>query len=121
MRRRTRPARSRRRMCFETELSEMPNGAATSVTRASPEASRLRMLRRVSSASAISVSSRSIAIIFTQKDEYVKPDDSRIHCQATLAADGGSEVLEHGVDPLDEWGRGRSSGFVCEINGVCWK
>ena len=59
-------------MCFDTELSEMSNGAATSVTRASPEASRCRMLLRVSSASAISVSSRSMALIFTQKDEYVK-------------------------------------------------
>src|SRR5262249_50301851 len=37
-RRRTRPARSRSLMCLETELSEMSNGAATSVTRASPEA-----------------------------------------------------------------------------------
>jgi hypothetical protein len=58
-------------MCFETELSEMPNGAATSVTRASPEASRFSIERRVSSASATSVSSRSMADIFTQKDEYV--------------------------------------------------
>ena len=71
MRRRTSPARSSSRMCFDTELSEMPNGAATSVTRASPAASRPRMLLRVSSARAISVSSRSMAYIFTHKDEYV--------------------------------------------------
>ena len=48
-------------MCFDTEFSEMSNGAATSVTRASPEARRLRMLRRVSSARAIRVSSSSMA------------------------------------------------------------
>ena len=52
MRRRTSPARSRILMCLETELSEMPNGSATSVTRASPEASHFRIERRVSSASA---------------------------------------------------------------------
>src|SRR5712671_2209552 len=60
-------------MCLETELSEMSNGAATSVTRASPEARCLRMPRRVSSARAIRVLSRSMALIFTQKDECVKP------------------------------------------------
>ena len=48
-------------MCFDTELSEMSNGSATSVTRASPEASRRRMLRRVSSARAIRVSSSCMA------------------------------------------------------------
>src|SRR5882672_168664 len=63
MRRRTSPARSRRRMCLDTELSEMPNGAATSVTRASPAASRLRMLRRVSSRSMLMAE-----VMFTQKD-----------------------------------------------------
>ena len=56
----TKVTRSSRRMCLDTELSEMSNGAATSVTRASPAARRCRMPRRVSSASAISVSSRSI-------------------------------------------------------------
>src|SRR5258708_5733927 len=57
MRRRTRPARSSSRMCFDTEFSEMSKGAATSVTRASPAASWRRILRRVSSARAIRVSS----------------------------------------------------------------
>src|SRR5258707_13112579 len=51
MRRRTRPARSRMRMCLDTELSEISNGAATSVTRAPPEARRFRMPRRGASAS----------------------------------------------------------------------
>src|SRR5438067_4043079 len=56
-RRRTSPARSSKRMCFDTELSEISKGAATSVTRASPDASWRRILRRVSSARAIRVSS----------------------------------------------------------------
>src|SRR5258708_8217909 len=60
-RRRTRPARSRMRMCLDTELSEISNGAATSVTPAPPAASRFRMLPRASAASAMRVSSRSMA------------------------------------------------------------
>src|SRR5258708_26473491 len=44
-------------MCFDTEFSEISKCAATSVTRASPEASWRRILRRVSSARAIRVSS----------------------------------------------------------------
>jgi hypothetical protein len=41
------------RMCFETELSEMSNGAAISVTRACPPERRCRMLRRLSDESAL--------------------------------------------------------------------
>src|SRR5437763_5390106 len=48
-------------MCFDTELSEMSKGSATSVTRASPAASCRRILRRVSSARPISVSSSCMA------------------------------------------------------------
>src|SRR5260221_1946965 len=59
-RRRTRSARSRMRMCLETELSEMSNGAASSVTRASPLERRCRSARRVGSARAIRVWSRSM-------------------------------------------------------------
>src|ERR1700682_270496 len=60
-RRRTRSARSRMRMCFETELSEMSKGAGTSGPRASPRESRCRMARRVGSARAMRVSSSSMA------------------------------------------------------------
>ena len=67
-------------MCFDTELSEMAKGAATSVTRASPLASRERIFLRVSSARATSVSSRSacMGLIFTEKGEYVKAYDWRM-------------------------------------------
>src|SRR5215467_12448748 len=58
LRRRTKSARSRSRMCLETEFSEIGKGAAISVTRASPAASRPRIARRVGSARAISVWSR---------------------------------------------------------------
>src|SRR5262245_42270831 len=55
------------RMCLETEFSEIGNGRATSVTRASPTlASRATIARRVGSASAARVSSN----IFTSKGEY---------------------------------------------------
>ena len=50
-------------MCFETELREIGKGAATSVTLAGPWESRSRMARRVESASAIKVLSRSMAYI----------------------------------------------------------
>jgi hypothetical protein len=43
------------RMCFETELSDIANGRARSVTRVSPVASLCRMARRVGSAIAINV------------------------------------------------------------------
>src|SRR5258708_465020 len=66
-RRRTRPARSRMRMCLDTELSEISNGAATSVTRASPEARRFRIVRRVSPARAGRGASRAIGPTLTQK------------------------------------------------------
>src|ERR1700734_896307 len=52
LRRSIRRARSRMRMCFETEFSEMANGAAKSVTRASPRDRRSKIARRVGSASA---------------------------------------------------------------------
>lgn len=56
-RRSTNLARSKIRMCLETELSEIGNGAARSVTRASDRASRRKMARRVGSARACSVAS----------------------------------------------------------------
>src|SRR6202171_363329 len=64
-RRRTSSARSRMRMCLETELSEMSNGAASSATRASPRERRFRMALRVGSARAISVWSRFMIPILT--------------------------------------------------------
>src|SRR5258708_13964274 len=48
--RRPRPPRSRTRLGLETELSEVSDGAATSVTPAPPAASRFRMLPRASAA-----------------------------------------------------------------------
>ena len=45
---------------YQPRALEIAKGAATSVTRASPAARRLRMLRRVSSARAIRVSSSSM-------------------------------------------------------------
>src|SRR5215475_3165333 len=60
LRRRTKSARSRSRMCLETEFSEIGKGAAISVTRASPAATRARIARRVGSARAISVWSRAL-------------------------------------------------------------
>jgi hypothetical protein len=50
--RRTRPALSSTRMCFDVELSEIGKALATSVTRASESARRARMARRVGSETA---------------------------------------------------------------------
>src|SRR6266536_3189704 len=50
--RRTRPAPSSTRMCFDVELREIGNALATSVTRASDSARRARMARRVASETA---------------------------------------------------------------------
>src|SRR3984893_13999837 len=50
--RRTRPAPSSTRMCFDVEFSEIGNTLATSVTRASDTARRARMARRVVSETA---------------------------------------------------------------------
>ena len=50
--RRTSPAPSSTRMCFDVELSEIGNARATSVTRASDSDRRARMARRVGSATA---------------------------------------------------------------------
>ena len=52
-----RPARSSTFRCFETAGSVMANGSASSVTEASPVASRARIARRVGSASAANVRS----------------------------------------------------------------
>src|ERR1700722_7721650 len=52
LRRSTRRARSRMRMCFETEFSEMAKDAAKSVTRASPRDRRSRIAPRGGSANA---------------------------------------------------------------------
>src|SRR4029077_2347423 len=54
-RRGTSRAPSSTRICFETALSDIAKGSATSVTRASPRESRCRIARRVGSASAIKV------------------------------------------------------------------
>ena len=54
-RRRTNLACSSTRMCFDTALSDIANGSANSVTRASPRRSRSTIARRVGSASAASV------------------------------------------------------------------
>src|SRR5258706_9173094 len=79
-------------MCLETELSEISNGAAISVTRASPAARRLRMLRRVSSASATRVSSRSMPATLTQMGECCKPRTNRALTPEFLAQFQGLAV-----------------------------
>src|SRR5262245_32618216 len=75
LRRVTNAARSRTLICLETVLNEIGNGAARSVTRASPRASRRKISRRVGSASAIRVWSRLRSrgagiTIFIHLDEY---------------------------------------------------
>jgi hypothetical protein len=78
LRRATNAARSRTLICLETVLNATGNGAARSVTRASPRASRRKISRRVGSASAIRVRSRLLSrgsgiTIFIHLDEYYFP------------------------------------------------
>ena len=54
-----RPARARTPKCFDTAASEMPKGAATSVTAMSSSKSIDRIARRVGSAKAAKTESRS--------------------------------------------------------------
>ncbi len=58
-----RPARSSTLRCFEIAGCDISNGSASSITDASPEARRDRIARRVGSASAAKVASRSAAFI----------------------------------------------------------
>src|SRR5580692_267262 len=95
LRRSTRRARSRMRMCFETEFSEMANGAANSVTRASPRASRSRIARRVGSASAPRMlSSFAASLIYSPFRVNI---DACQHCVKTMLLRGAVSLFPRGL------------------------
>src|SRR5687767_506128 len=98
----TRPARSRMRMCFEVELSEIGKSLASSVTRASAVESRAMIARRVGSETAAKTSSSCVyspiwVNIGPAKIE-VKSNDGRLLARLEIPDDFAIHHLHAGLD-----------------------
>src|SRR4051812_10737599 len=114
--RRTRPAPSRTRMCFEVELSEIGKAAATSVTRLSGSAGRARIARRVGSATAEKTRSSTtpgcspmrVNIVRARQRSQPLPALLSVPCRRGEEAGEALDLLPEGGDGLvDDLAHGR--------------